>query len=114
MKKALAKTTKSTRSTSQLQDVDTVVAGTTAIAVVLTAWFIFSVFTVGQNLIQNGILGTPNVYAAWIALVFGGYSWVNSRNLGVRQVVSGMFVAITTGLLIWIFGMTGLGATLGY
>lgn len=108
MKKSSSKAS----NTSSWQDLETIVAGASALSVVLTAWFIFSIFTAGQNLIQNGTLETPNVYAAWVALVFGGYSWVNSKNPGIRQVVVGMFVALTTALLVWIFGMTSIGASL--
>lgn len=115
MAKASAKTRKKSVSKStRTSDMDTLVIGATAVSVVLTAWFILSVFSVGQRQLSGTGLGTPNVYAAWAALLLSAFAWVNTKNSGVKHILTSTFVALTTALLIWIFGMTDAGIILGY
>lgn len=114
MAKASVKKRQTATKKVKSNDLDTLVLGATAVSVVLTAWFIFSVFAVGQRQLSGAGLGTPNVYAAWAALLLSAFSWVNSKNEGVRHVLISTFVALTTALLIWLFGMTDAGIILGY
>lgn len=75
-----------------------------AAAFLLALWFVYSVISNAQDLIEQNIKNAPASYGIALALILVAFSCYQRKKLNVWNVVT--LTVLATAAVIWLFGLS--------